>query len=113
MANQVVNVATSAARTANGSGNAIDSDRGLNLAVQVTVSAASGTTPTLDLAVEWSQDAGTTWAPADTPDTFTQITTTKNVVKSFVVKGNSYRLVWTIGGTTPSFTFRASAMMTD
>jgi hypothetical protein len=113
MANQPVFLVPSQARNANGNAVAKEADRGLNLAVLLSVTAVSGTTPTLDVSVEWSHDGGTTFAPAETPDAFTQITATKAVVKSFVVKANTYRLVWTIGGTTPSFTFSASTMMTD
>jgi hypothetical protein len=80
--------------------------------LEVNVSAASGTTPTLDLTVEWSPDGGTTWYKADTPDAFTQITAAKQVVKSFTLKGTSYRVVWTIGGTTPSFTFDVKEYIT-
>lgn len=48
---------------------------------------------------------GTIWSPAATPDTFAQITTTASVVKAFTTKAPYYRVVYTIGGTTPSFTF--------
>lgn len=113
MAYQSVLVHPSAARTANGNGQAIlDSDRGDTLSLLVAVTAASGTTPTLDLAVEWSHD-GSTWAPAETPDAFTQITATGSKVKTFTVKAPHYRVVWVIGGTTPSFTFSVRGMMTN
>lgn len=113
MAYQLVTVHPSTARTATGNGQAIvDSDRGDTLSLVVNVTAASGTTPTLDLAVQWSVD-GTTWAPAETPDAFTQITTTGAKVKTFTVKAPSYRVVWTIGGTTPSFTFTVHGYMTN
>jgi hypothetical protein len=71
----------------------------------VATTAASGTTPSMTLSVEWSPDAGTTWCAADAADTFTAITTTTNLAKRFAVKSNTYRIVWTITGTTPSFTF--------
>lgn len=113
MAYQVVPAVQSAARTASGNGTAIvDSDRGDTLNLLVNVTAASGTTPTLDLAVQWSVD-GTNWAPAETPDSFSQITATGAKVKSFTVKAPSYRVVWTIGGTTPSFTFTVHGYMTN
>jgi len=113
MAYQVVTVHPSTARTATGNGQAIvEADRGSTLALLVNVTAVSGTTPTLDLAVQWSVD-GTNWAPAETPDTFTQITAIGLKAKTFAVKAPSYRVVWTIGGTTPSFTFTVHGYMTN
>lgn len=114
MAYQVVPAVPSAARTATGQGQAVvDSDRGNMLALQLAVTASSGTTPTLDVALEWSMDGGTTWSPAETADSFTQMTGTGSKVKVFTVKSPTYRVVWTIGGTTPSFTFWVRAFMTN
>ena len=99
-------VVTSAARTAasNSGPVAIQSDTHDDLNLTVDVTAVSGTGPTLDVSVEWSND-GTNFGVSDAPDTFAQITTTKRVVDSFNIKGPFYRVVWTVGGTTPSFTF--------
>jgi hypothetical protein len=58
------------------------------------------------------QDGTTTFAPGDTADAFTAITTAVNRVKNFQVKAPHYRLVWAITGTTPSFTFSASSYVT-
>lgn len=100
-------IVASAARTASGNGDAVATNAN-SINLLVNVSAASGTTPTLDLKLQYSHDGGTTWGDAETSDTFTQITTTKVVAKRFDVKGPHYRVVWTIGGTTPSFTFSVS-----
>ena len=63
---------------------------------------------TLDVAVEWSPDGGTTWFGVDTAQTFTQILQTggadQNVAKQFSVLAPTYRLALTLAGTTPSFT---------
>lgn len=108
----VVTVAASAARTETGNSGSIQVPPGSpNLALLVDVTAQSGVTPTLDFSVEWSND-GTTFAAADTADTFAQITgaqVPRQRAKSFAVKGKRFRVVWTIAGTTPSFTFSASA----
>lgn len=113
MAYQSVIVHPSAARTTTGNGQAIlDSDRGDTLSLLVDVTVATGTTATLDLSVQWSHD-GATWAPAETPDSFTQITGTGAKVKTFSVKAPHYRVAWVIGGTTPSFTFSVRGMMTN
>ena len=98
-------VVASAARTTTGTSATIDAPEGLDLVLSANVTAASGTTPTLDLSVEWSSDGGTTWYVADPADTITQFTAAGARVKRFTVKGSEYRIRWTIGGTTPSFTF--------
>ena len=103
---QAATVVTSAARTTTGtSGGVSTTDARLSLLVNVT--ASSGTTPTLDLTIEWSHD-GTNWAVGQPADSFTQITGTTVVVKQFTAKAPQYRIRWTIGGTTPSFTFTIS-----
>jgi hypothetical protein len=99
-------VVASAARTSTGtSGTLTLGELGEDISLLVDVSAVSGTGPTLDLTVEWSHDGGTTWATADPADAFAQITAAGAKVKAFAVKAPAYRLRWTIGGTTPSFTF--------
>lgn len=106
-------VVASAARTATGNSGALrlpSPARSASLLLDVT--AASGTTPTLDVSVEWSHDGGTTWAASQPTDTFTQITAAGKAVKRFDVKGPDYRIVWTIGGGTPSFTFSAREYLT-
>jgi hypothetical protein len=96
----------SSARTASGNGTTLAVPVGdVSFALDVTV--VSGTTPTLDVKVQWSHDAGTTWFDADTPDTFAQITAAKKTIKLFAAKAPHARIVWTIAGTTPSFTFAA------
>lgn len=80
-------------------------------AMQVVVSAASGTTPTLTPTWEHSIDGGTT---AYTVVAFTQKTTTGTELKveaevesgTAEVYGDCMRVSYVIGGTTPSFTFR-------
>lgn len=103
-------VAASAARTATGNSGAVRTPRGaLRLAVLVDVTAVSGTSPSATFSVEWSHD-GTTFAVADTTaDAFAAVTAAASRVRSFEAKGEWFRLVWTITGTTPSFTFSASA----
>ena len=112
MAYQTLTLIPSAARTTSGSAAATVDDLGDTVSVWVSVTAVSGTTPTLDISVEWSPD-GTTWAASEPADSFTQITAAKNVVKSFTDKAKFYRVVWTIAGTTPSFTFSILAYETN
>lgn len=74
------------------------------IAVLVDVSAVSGTTPTLDITVQWSPD-DTEWF--DTGDAFTQFTAAGKQVLRVPNKAQSARLNYTVGGTTPSFTVNA------
>lgn len=102
-------IQASAPQTVNGQSGGIPVPVGSSsVAVQVNVTAASGTTPSMTLTVQWSND-GTTWGSADgTPDTMTAITAATVVSKSFPVRGGFMRLSWAITGTTPSFTFAAT-----
>jgi hypothetical protein len=102
-------ILASTALTASGASSAFKLDEPSEyVSVLVSTSAVSGTTPSVTFTVEWSND-GTTFAQGDTADTFTAITTAVNHVKDFAIKGRYMRLVWTITGTTPSFTTVATA----
>lgn len=109
---QVVNFRASAAATASGTGVAFPTGYQSTLDIFLDVTAVSGTTPSMTVTVEWSND-GATWFGADTPDTFSAITAAKKVVKEFAVKGNYARLNFAITGTTPSFTFAGTALIGD
>lgn len=106
-------VVPSAARiTAGNSGMVNPGEAGETLCLLVNVTAASGTTPSLALSVEWSND-GTVWATPETADTFTALTVAAVKVKTFERKAAFYRVVWTITGTTPSFTFTIDEFFTN
>lgn len=110
--NKPGNIVASAARTASSNSGGLRQDTGDALNVLVSTTAVTGTTPTLDVSVEWSND-GTNWAVGSPADTFTQITATGKVVKRFSVKAEQHRIVWAIGGTdTPTFTFSVSEYVT-
>lgn len=99
-----VTLHTSAARTATGMGSlSHETAHRRTLALVLAITAATGTTPTLDVTVQTSRD-GSTWYTAGT---FTQATATGTQRKTFALD-RYVRLAWTIGGTTPSFTFSAS-----
>lgn len=71
--------------------------------------AGTGTSPTLDIKLQTSYD-GSTWF--DHGSAFTQVTTsTSNQVLKFTNYGKYIRFVYTIGGTTPSFTFTLQATL--
>lgn len=94
----------SAARTASGSSaSLLDYGHPKTLRAQLRVTAASGTTPTLDVIIEDSLDGGTTW---NTVGTFGQKTAVgREVINITTPFAHLLRISWTIGGTTPSFTF--------
>lgn len=98
----LVTLAGSAARTANGSGSPYVMGARGTLRLTLAVTAASGTTPSMTVTVETSGDGGSTWYSAGT---FAAKTTTATERKSFSGLDRLVRVSWTITGTTPSFTF--------
>ena len=75
---------------------------GTGYSVSIPVTAVSGTTPTLDVAIEESDDSGTNWFKVYD---FPRITAA-GMYRSPLIRmvGNRVRYVQTVGGTTPSFT---------
>jgi hypothetical protein len=75
---------------------------GTSYSVSIPVTAVSGTTPTLDVAIEESDDSGTNWFKVYD---FPRITGT-GIYRSPLIRmvGNRVRYVQTVAGTTPSFT---------
>ena len=98
-----VTLLESAARTATGAGTAVTGFAAARLLVlQLEVTAASGTLPTLDVVVQDTVD-GTNY---NTIATFTQATgATREVIRLTTAFTNTLRVSYTVGGTTPSFTF--------
>lgn len=97
----------SAARTASGgTGSRENYDNADSLRVQLNVTAASGTTPTLDVVIEDTLD-GVNW---NVIGTFAQKSGAgREVINITTPFGDTVRARWTIGGTTPSFTFSVVA----
>lgn len=97
-------VLSSGARTASGNQTLPGEHYGTakTLRAQLDVTAASGTTPTLDVVIEDSLD-GTNW---NTIGTFSQKTAvSREVINITIPFASRVRVRWTVGGTTPSFTF--------
>ena len=98
----VVTDIASAALTTTTTTAAITPSTGPSYDVQFSVTAVTGTTPTLDVVIEESMDSGTTWIPVYH---FPQITTTGNYRSpKMPCRGNRVRYVQTVAGTTQSFT---------
>lgn len=116
---QEVTLLASAARTASGDSGVIEGFGDVSaMRAQLAVTAASGTTPTLVVVIEDTLD-GTNW---NTIATFAQKTAAgAEVVNAYSEKAESatfaplfarrWRVRWTIGGTTPSFTFSVVAAL--
>lgn len=75
---------------------------GIAYSVSIPVTVVSGTSPTLDISIEESDDTGTNWYKVYD---FPRITAT-GIYRSPTLQlvGNRVRYVQTVGGTTPSFT---------
>lgn len=75
---------------------------GVSYVVSIPVTVVSGTTPTLDVQIQESDDTGTNWYSVYD---FPRITAT-GMFRSppLLLRGNRIRYVQTVGGTTPSFT---------
>jgi len=104
-------IVPSAAITATAAGATFSGYRNAeSLAIQVDVTAASGTTPTLDVKLQESHD-GTNWF--DVPSAAaTQLTAAGHaLIKVDLSKGigNYIRAYYTLAGTTPNFTFSVTA----
>lgn len=95
----------STARTTTGTGTPFAVEDITDIEGTLSITAASGTSPTLDVRLETTVD-GTNYY---TVGSFAQKTTTSTEAKAFGPLGNTARWAWTIGGTTPSFTFSTAA----
>lgn len=93
----------SAARTASGDSGKLTGWGGAkSIRAQLDVTAASGTTPTLDAIIEDTID-GTNWFQVGA---FVQkVTTGREAINITGLFSDVIRVRWTVAGTTPSFTF--------
>lgn len=101
-----------AARTATGNGTGVDlNDYDGDVVFILDSAAGTGTSPTLDVTVEASADNSTFAAVSGAA--FTRVTTTAGRQKLVINHDDVaryVRIVYTIGGTTPSFTFSVTAV---
>lgn len=118
-----VNVDTSAAKTTTVAGTTAVNYNATGMFVSILVTAVSGTTPTLVAKLQWSPDNGTTWVDWDTTNLQTASISTTGTYTLKVYPGatntanssangtvpRTWRVYYTIGGTTPSFTLASWA----
>lgn len=120
-ANNSLSVEASSAKTATGSGTAQVNYNAKGVILYINVSAASGTTPTLVVNVQAQDPVTSNWItiPGASTASLTGITAVQlavypgvtvaaNTAVSYPLPRN-WRVSWTIGGTTPSFTFSVGA----
>lgn len=120
--NTAVSVEASSAKTASGnSASAITNHSARGVQLFINVSAVSGTTPTLAVRVQVQDPVGLGWVdlPGAVTASITGVSLTLlTIYPGVTVAANSaisaplprtWRLAWTIGGTTPSFTFSVGA----
>lgn len=69
----------------------------------VAVTAVAGTSPTLNVSLQFSWNQST-WTTANADETFATITAAGEALLSAPSRGTYVRAAWTVGGTTPSFT---------
>jgi hypothetical protein len=76
---------------------------GISYQVNLVIGGVSGTSPTLDVSIEESDDSGTSWYKVYD---FARITSGSATYRSPMIplSGNRIRYVQTVGGTTPNFT---------
>ncbi len=96
-------VIESLARTTNGNSGDMRAIGGESVRAQLNVTAASGTSPTLNVLIEDTVDGGATF---NTIGTFAQKTAAGREVLNITVPfSETLRASWSIAGTNPSFTF--------
>lgn len=126
MANsKIVTLFASAARTATTNGGAVGTGKALKPITQdadgfnrhamvfVDCTAASGTTPTMDLVIQGRLSGSDAWITLAPSAAFTQVTAAGQQ-QSRRIEGPlppEIRAVATLGGTTPSFTFSVKAVL--
>lgn len=122
MSNATETILSSAARTASGQSDAQSNWQYRGVRLYLDVSAVSGTSPTLDAKVQTKDPVSGTWvdlpnasfaqktgAGTDTLVIFPGVTATANRGVSDALDKN-WRIDYTIGGTSPSFTFSVGAV---
>lgn len=107
---QVIDVA-SAAITTTTTSSTITPSAGISYEVNIPVTAVTGTSPTLQVTVQESDDTGGNWFDVYV---FPTITTT-GMYRSPLLPliGNRVRYVQTVGGTTPSFTRQVNRVQSN
>lgn len=100
--------ASSAAQTATGNTVALDSLGFGSLTFLLNITAVSGTSPTMQLALDYSED-GTVWSQILKTVRFTSSTNFR--FQRISLSAKYYRYRWILAGTAPSFTFSVTTTL--
>lgn len=108
-----VTLAGSATVTGSANGAAVEVGDATTLRLNLIVTAHAGTTPTLDVKVQTCPTSGGTWVETTvlgaTTGAFPQVTTVNGTTRVVVTGLDRFvRIVSTLGGTTPSYTYSVS-----
>ena len=100
----------SAAQTSSGIGSAVEVGEYIQLLVTLNITAMSGTSPSVEVYLETSDDDGTTWYTLPNGNFTSATSVGQQVMQITAPFGNYLRAVYTLGGTTPSVTFAVKAV---
>lgn len=92
--------------TAAGNSGALLVNEGLSFGSVLLVEQVSGTLPTLNVVLQVSLDGGLTWQDVWH---FEQLTAPGSAIMPPLPVFGQHRFLWTVGGTTPSFTFQITS----
>jgi hypothetical protein len=107
MAKPVLTVANNAVITTSGNSTGVAvqpvGNVGGAVTCHVAVTAVSGSSPTLTVSLQWSQN-NSTWITANADETLATMTTTGAALLTVPSRAAFVRAAWTVTGSTPSFT---------
>lgn len=104
--NDAGDVVSKSARTLTGNSGWVDIGHAREIIAQLAADAGTGTSPTLDVKFQTSWDGTDATAADVTTGAFTQVLAAASAqMKSLTIFHRYIKVVWTVGGTTPSFNF--------
>ena len=104
----VGDVVMKSARTVTGNSGWVDIGDAREIIAQLDADAGTGTSPTLDVKLQTSWDGADATAVDVPTGAFTQVLAVASAqIKSLTIFHRYVKVVWTVGGTTPSFNFGA------
>ena len=107
MARPVFTVASNAVITTSGNSSGVlvqpVGNVGGPVSCHLAVTAVSGSSPTLTVSLQWSQN-NSTWITATTDETFATVTAAGAALLTVPSRALYVRAAWTVTGGTPSFT---------
>ena len=104
----VGDVVIKSARTVTGNSGWVDIGDAREIIAQLDADAGTGTSPTLDVKLQTSWNGADATAVDVPTGAFTQVLAAASAqIKSLTIFHRYIKVIWTVGGTTPSFNFGA------